>query len=207
MLITYLIQYSYLKALKKEEKQKELFSLTPITLDKPKKNKHVKSTVNSENFIVNIDQKKQKITPETSATSGSVVNIVALHRYDERTKERDQEHTNSSSGPSRRNSETFQREDVERNNTPEQQTFDIENYTASVKEENVMMLSLLDFAGQSAYYACHHIFFSPRVFFILVVDMSKDLDKTPTQACTEPDLVYSCWTYAGTNNVLLHFCS
>lgn len=73
-------------------------------------------------------------------------------------------------------------------------------------EENLMMLSLLDFAGQSAYYACHHIFFSPRVFFILVVDMSKDLDKTPEQACNKPNLINSSWTYAGTKNVLLHLC-
>lgn len=184
-----------------------MFSLTPITLDKPKKNKQVKSTVNNTNFTVNVELRKQKITPETSASSGSVVNIDTLNRNDERTKERDQEDTDSSSGPSRRNSKIFQKEDVERNNTPEQQAFNIENYTASVKEENLMMLSLLDFAGQSAYYACHHIFFSPRVFFILVVDVSKDLDKTPAQACNEPDLIYSSWTYAGTKNVLLHFCS
>lgn len=121
-------------------------------------------------------QRKQKITPETSASSGSVVDIDTLNR-----NEMDQEDTDSSSGPSRRNSETFQKEDVERNNTPEQQKFNMENYTASVKEKSLKMLSLLDFAGQSAYYACHHIFFSPRVFFILVVDMSKDLDKTPAQ--------------------------
>lgn len=196
-----------------------MFCLTPITLDQPKKTNHVKSTVSNENFTVNMEQKKQNIAPETSTSSEtntssetstssrSVVNIDTLHRYDERTKERVEEHTDSPSGPSRRNSETFQKEDVERNNTTEQQTFNIENYTASVNEENLMMLSLLDFAGQSAYYACHHIFFSPRVFFILVVDMSKDLDKTPPQACNEPDLIYSSWTYAGTNNDLLHFCS
>lgn len=183
-----------------------MLSLTTITLDKPKKNKHVKSTVNNTKFTGNVEQSKQKITPETIASSGSVVYIDTLNHNDERTKESDQEDTDSSSGPLRRNSEIFQEEDFERNNTPEQQTFNIENYTASVKEENLMMLSLLDFAGQSAYYACHHIFFSPRVFFILVVDMSKDLDKTPAQACNEPDLIYSSWTYAGTKNVLLHLC-
>lgn len=166
----------------------------------------MKSTVNNTKFTGNVEQSKQKITPETIASSGSVVNIDTLNHNDERTKESDQEDTDSSSGPLRRNSEIFQEEDFERNNTPEQQTFNIENYTASVKEENLMMLSLLDFAGQSAYYACHHIFFSPRVFFILVVDMSKDLDKTPAQACNEPDLIYSTWTYAGTKNVLLHLC-
>lgn len=124
----------------------------------------MKSTVNNTIFTVNVEQRKQKITPETSASSGSVVNIVTLNRNDERTKERDQEDTDSSSGHLRPNSGIFQMEDVERNNTPEQQTLNIE-YTASVTEENSIMLSLLDFAGQSAYYACHHIFFSPRVFF------------------------------------------
>lgn len=194
-----------------------MFCLTPITLDQLKKTNHVNSTVSNENLTVNTEQKKQNLTPENSVSlkiPGIVplkvernLNIVIVHHNDERTEESDQEHTESPSGPSRRNSETFQKEDVERNNTTEQQTFNIENYTASVNEEKLMMLSLLDFAGQSAYYACHHIFFSPRVFFILVVDMSNDLDKAPTQACNEPDLIYSSWTYAGTNNVLLHFCS
>ena len=61
------------------------------------------------------------------------------------------------------------------------------------------MLSLLDFAGQSAYYACHHIFYSPRAFFILVVDMTKKLDSKATEACKkeDQDLVYGNWTYAG----------
>lgn len=91
----------------------------------------------------------------------------------------------------------------------DERTKDTDSSSGSLRrnaEENLMMLSLLDFAGQSAYYACHNIFFSPRVFFILVVDMSKDLDKTPAQACNEPDLIYSSWTYAGTKNVLLHLC-
>lgn len=61
-----------------------------------------------------------------------------------------------------------------------------------------MGMSLLDFAGQSAYYACHHIFFSPRVFFILVIDMSDDLNDLATQACKETGPIYSNWTYAGT---------
>lgn len=156
----------------------------------------MKSTVNNRNFTVNIEQKKQNITPKTSTSSGSVENISALHRYDERTKERDQEHTDLSSGPSRRNSKTFLDEDVERNNKTQQKN--IENYTTTVNEKIFMGMSLLDFARQSAYYACHHIFFSPRVFFILVIDMSKDLNDLATQVCKETDLIYSNWTYAGT---------
>lgn len=141
-------------------------------------------------------QKKQNITSETSTSSGPVVNNDALHRYDERPKERVHQHTDSPYGPSIRNSKTFHKEDVEENKTTEQISFNFENYTASVNEANLMMMSLLDFAGHSAYYACHHIFISPRVFFILVVDMSTDLNDLATQACEESDLIYSRWTYA-----------
>ena len=66
-----------------------------------------------------------------------------------------------------------------------------------VSKNNLKMLSLLDFAGHSAYYACHHIFFSPRAFFILVVDMTKELASVASEACKENDLIYSNWTYAG----------
>lgn len=154
----------------------------------------MKSTVSNDNFTNAMEQKKQNKTSETSASSVSVV--IYSYQYRERTKESVQEHTDSPSGPSRRNSNIFYEETaLLYNNTTEQQTFNIENYTASVKEGNLIMLSLLDFAGHSAYYACHHIFISPRVFFILVVDMSKDLNEKAT--CNEKDLIYSDWTYAG----------
>ena len=69
---------------------------------------------------------------------------------------------------------------------------------ASVNQEDLKMLSFLDFAGQSAYYACHHIFYSPRAFFILVVDMTKELNSLATEACMRKEnLIYSNWTYAG----------
>ena len=74
---------------------------------------------------------------------------------------------------------------------------DLNDCVPSVNRDNLKMLSLLDFAGHSAYYACHHIFFSPRAFFILVVDMTKDLSTIATEACTKEGLIYSNWTYAG----------
>ena len=74
---------------------------------------------------------------------------------------------------------------------------DLKDCSASVNMDNLKMLSLLDFAGHSAYYACHHIFFSPRAFFILVVDMTKDLSSVATEACRKEGLIYSDWTYAG----------
>lgn len=74
---------------------------------------------------------------------------------------------------------------------------DFRDCEASVSERNLKMLSILDFAGQSAYYACHHIFLSPRAFYILVVDISEDLKSLATHACEKQGLIYSEWTYAG----------
>ena len=78
-----------------------------------------------------------------------------------------------------------------------EQNVDLNDCVASVDKNNLKMLSLLDFAGHSAYYACHHIFFSPRAFFILVVDMTKELSSVATEACRTEGLIYSEWTYAG----------
>lgn len=74
---------------------------------------------------------------------------------------------------------------------------DFRDCEASVSERNLKMLSILDFAGQCAYNACHHIFLSPRAFYILVVDMSEDLKSLATHACEKQGLIYSEWTYAG----------
>lgn len=206
MVISNLIQISYLSALKEKERKKEL-CLTLITLDQQKKTTSVKSVVSNDNFPVSVEQKKRNKTSETSTSSDTVIKTETLHHYFEKIQdeERAQEHTDSPSSPSRRNSKTFHKEAAEKNNKTQQKTLNFENYTASVNEENLMMLSLLDFAGHSAYYACHHIFISPRVFFILVVDMSKDLNTIAAQACNEQGLIYSNWTYAGTNNALLYF--
>lgn len=50
-----------------------MLCLTPITLDQPKKTLNVKSTVINESFTVNMKQKKQNLTSETSTSSGSFV--------------------------------------------------------------------------------------------------------------------------------------
>ncbi|XP_062571236.1 probable serine/threonine-protein kinase pats1 [Saccostrea cucullata] len=39
------------------------------------------------------------------------------------------------------------------------------------------VISMTDFAGQVAYYACHQVYLSRRAFYIVVVDMSKKLKK------------------------------
>ncbi|XP_056015201.1 uncharacterized protein LOC130046575 isoform X2 [Ostrea edulis] len=46
--------------------------------------------------------------------------------------------------------------------------------TASL-HENKQLISMTDFAGQVAYYACHQIYLSRRAFYLLVIDMSKNL--------------------------------
>ncbi|XP_062598536.1 uncharacterized protein LOC134259928 [Saccostrea cucullata] len=38
------------------------------------------------------------------------------------------------------------------------------------------LISMTDFAGQVAYYACHQVYLSRRAFYIVVVDMSKGLE-------------------------------
>ncbi|XP_056000120.1 uncharacterized protein LOC125654954 [Ostrea edulis] len=72
---------------------------------------------------------------------------------------------------------------------------DIGIFLPNVSDKPVKTISLLDFAGQDAYYACHHIFLSPRSFYILVTDMSKELTEKPTNALQTKDLIYSDWTH------------
>ncbi|XP_062597176.1 uncharacterized protein LOC134258649 [Saccostrea cucullata] len=37
------------------------------------------------------------------------------------------------------------------------------------------LISMTDFAGQVAYYACHQVYLSKRAFYLIVIDMSKEL--------------------------------
>ncbi|XP_062596169.1 probable serine/threonine-protein kinase pats1 [Saccostrea cucullata] len=37
------------------------------------------------------------------------------------------------------------------------------------------LISMTDFAGQVAYYSCHQVYLSRRAFYLIVIDMSKDL--------------------------------
>ena len=87
--------------------------------------------------------------------------------------------------------------EISDSDTNSKRPVEIRDCIPSVNEKDLKMLSLLDFAGQSAYYACHHIFFSPCAFFILVIDMTKKLKDVAEEACREKNLIYSNWTYAG----------
>lgn len=60
-------------------------------------------------------------------------------------------------------------------------------------------ITFLDFAGQKIYYSYHQIYLSPGTFYILVVDMTKQLDEivevpeNDEQGCTR----FESWTYKG----------
>ncbi|XP_061170573.1 uncharacterized protein LOC133179912 [Saccostrea echinata] len=62
--------------------------------------------------------------------------------------------------------------------------------------ENEISISMIDFAGQFAYYACHQIYMRSEAFYILVLDMSKDFYEiicSKTDECE--DSIFSTWTY------------
>lgn len=60
---------------------------------------------------------------------------------------------------------------------------------------NRELISITDFAGDIAYYACHHIYLSKQAFYILVVDMSKELNHRNQN--NPKDSLYEAWTYEG----------
>lgn len=60
-----------------------------------------------------------------------------------------------------------------------------------VLKAGLKRLNLLDFDGQNA---CHRIFFSSRAFYIVLIDISKDLYSPMDEG------FYSDWTYAGKLN-------
>jgi hypothetical protein len=59
-------------------------------------------------------------------------------------------------------------------------------------------VTMTDFAGQCAYYASHQIFLSPRSFFLLVLNMKKNLDDVVDgEVCCQKGSVYGEWTFRG----------
>ncbi|XP_062599299.1 uncharacterized protein LOC134260769 [Saccostrea cucullata] len=63
-------------------------------------------------------------------------------------------------------------------------------------EPTLNLITLLDFAGQCAYYASHQIYLSPMAFYIFVVDMSKQIDKTADEeTCDQKDTIFEGWEY------------
>ncbi|XP_062605775.1 uncharacterized protein LOC134267588, partial [Saccostrea cucullata] len=62
------------------------------------------------------------------------------------------------------------------------------------------LISMTDFAGQVAYYACHQIYLSRRAFYLVVVDMSKDLKEKAISYDTDRHnpigSLFHNWTFA-----------
>lgn len=86
----------------------------------------------------------------------------------------------------------------------------VQTLSESYKDKNRKVVSFFDFAGQFAYYACHHIYFSPNNFYILVIDITKKLNDVVYNDSEPSDpkdrikgSVYSKWTYLG--NVISRF--
>ncbi|XP_062603879.1 uncharacterized protein LOC134265676 [Saccostrea cucullata] len=73
---------------------------------------------------------------------------------------------------------------------------EIDGYQVNLHEDK-KLLSITDFAGQVAYYACHQIYLSRRAFYILVVDMSKDLKDKPHLKNRHNPMgsLFENWTY------------
>ncbi|XP_061195205.1 uncharacterized protein LOC133203440 [Saccostrea echinata] len=64
------------------------------------------------------------------------------------------------------------------------------------EKENIPTVSMLDFAGQLAYYACHQIYVTPKAFFILVLDMTKRFeDVVSKEKDNQEGSIFSVWTY------------
>ncbi|XP_056017076.1 uncharacterized protein LOC130053692 [Ostrea edulis] len=68
--------------------------------------------------------------------------------------------------------------------------------TKGTGKDNKQILSVVDFGGQCAYYACHQVFLSRRAFYLLVLDMSKSFsEKVDESRCEQNGTIFADWTY------------
>ncbi|XP_062587297.1 uncharacterized protein LOC134248925, partial [Saccostrea cucullata] len=58
------------------------------------------------------------------------------------------------------------------------------------------MITVMDFAGQSAYYACHQVYLTKRAIYLLVTDMSKSMEeKVGQHVCDADGTIFADWKY------------
>ncbi|XP_062600088.1 uncharacterized protein LOC134261693 [Saccostrea cucullata] len=58
------------------------------------------------------------------------------------------------------------------------------------------MMTVMDFAGQSAYYACHQVYLTKRAIYLLVTDMSKSMEeKVGQHVCDADGTIFADWKY------------
>ncbi|XP_062612628.1 uncharacterized protein LOC134274360 isoform X2 [Saccostrea cucullata] len=68
--------------------------------------------------------------------------------------------------------------------------------TEETDKEGKQLLSVMDFGGQCAYYACHQVYLSRRAFYLLVIDMSKSFgEKVDPALCEQEGTMFADWTY------------
>lgn len=73
------------------------------------------------------------------------------------------------------------------------------------KNQKHPRITFVDFGGQSMYYPFHQIFLSPKAFYILVVDMTKNPDENVFETKYKCGSRFLTWTYKG--NLLNLFVS
>jgi hypothetical protein len=72
------------------------------------------------------------------------------------------------------------------------------NLESNNEQQSPRRVCMTDFAGQCAYYSTHQIFLSPRAFFLLVLDMTKDLTHVVgEEVCCQEGSIYKDWTFRG----------
>ncbi|XP_062619010.1 uncharacterized protein LOC134280579 [Saccostrea cucullata] len=68
--------------------------------------------------------------------------------------------------------------------------------SSSDSDDPEKRITILDFAGQCAYYATHQVFMSPRAFFILVLNMEKKFDdQVGEEECSQTGSIFKKWTH------------
>ncbi|XP_062600369.1 uncharacterized protein LOC134262003 [Saccostrea cucullata] len=73
---------------------------------------------------------------------------------------------------------------------------DLRNNEENETDFEKKTLTMFDFGGQCAYYACHQIYLTRRAFYVVVVDASKPLDqKVDKEVCDQDGSMFSGWTY------------
>jgi hypothetical protein len=70
--------------------------------------------------------------------------------------------------------------------------------SADTDKEGKQLLSIMDFGGQCAYYACHQVYLNRRAFYILVLNMIQSFnEKVDRSLCEQQGTMFADWTYGG----------
>lgn len=140
--------------------------------------------------LVNVDKSVETIFDvynETTEQVESIQFVPSCKQYDK------EEKTNPTVAEKRSNIKT---QPYKRKQNSLSKIMDAVKYL-SMENHICPRVTFLDFAGQSIYYAFHQIFFSPKTCYILVVDMTKNLDDKVTVTDDKCCSLFKSWTYEG----------